>query len=179
MIIDSETWIKESPALYDLAKQIAEYYRQELEREKAVASGQLKSFDWDVELQDSDLLLAFQLPKHWHYIENGRDKSRVRKGNPFLYEVLKTWIQDKGLSQGVVEDNKFAHALAKAIHKSGYFRDGGGNNIGGKHVLEHAMQNAESLRNKFVDTAASIVGSSVSRDVLVELDGIKTVKIKL
>lgn len=125
--------------LYDVCKKIADLYRQKLDDVGAVAEGHLKNFSWDIEYQNSQFSLYFNLEEYWKWVEEGRPPTKTSGWNEPI-EDLKRWIQVKHLvprpnSKGKVPTiDQQAYAIYMKITREGYQ---------GRQPLEKAMQSAD------------------------------------
>lgn len=172
-MVDNNNWITFSPQLYDIGKKLADLYRLELEKAGAVATGNLKNFDYDVKLDQDTLKLVFTLPDYYYYIESGRGPTK-RGENGVLVRAIYEWIQDKGITPKPITrkngkkytptQKQLAYAIAKTIHKEGYFRPG----HHGKKPLEIAMDygKQQGLKDQFLQTVGQMLGREIHDEIL-------------
>lgn len=150
-------------ALYDVASQIADLYRQTLEEVGAVAEGKLKNFDWNIEFDGNTFNLYFNLEEYWKWIEDGRPPS-YSDGWSDPIEDLKRWIQVKQLvprpatSGKIPKIENVAYAIYMKITKEGYQ---------GRRPLEKAMEKADSsgLTDRLADELTRLLEQQVDEDV--------------
>lgn len=170
-MIDTQLFQEYSPELYDLAKQIAESYRDELKRNNIVASGDLVHFRWDIELESDGLRLVFYLPHYWRYPEFGRRETK-NGGNGAVVRAIRQWIEDKGITptartgkngrKYIPTKNQLAFLIARKIHAVGYY----GNSHYGKNPLETALNQSNGLFSKFTATASKIITGQIEQEIL-------------
>lgn len=120
--MDMNKFIEHSPELYDLAREVAQVYRNTLRDRGAVASGDLKNFKYDVEPTEKGLDVIFKLPKHWKWIEYGRPPTTDKpdRGPKRLIDIIKEWMDMKGITPYKMSRDNFAKFITKRIHKHGY-----------------------------------------------------------
>ncbi len=87
------------------------------------ASGQWpKGLDGFIKHNTSNIKVGMFGYRYTGALENGRKKTRstAAKGNPTLVEIIRKWIDDKGLTpkKGSTKD-KMASGIAYNIHKNG------------------------------------------------------------
>lgn len=172
-MINQEIWIENSPELYNIAEKLANLYRLEIEKAGAVATGSLKNFNYDVKLDQDTLKLVFTLPDYYYYIESGRGPTK-RGENGVLVKAIYEWIQDKGITPKPITrkngrkyqptQKQLAYAIAKTIHREGYFRPG----HHGKKPLELAMNygKQQGLKDQFLQTVGQMLGREVHDELL-------------
>lgn len=172
-MINQEIWIEKSPELYNIAEKLANLYRLELEKAGAVATGNLKNFNYDVKLDQDMLKLVFELPDYYYYIESGRKPTKRGEGG-VLVKAIYEWIQDKGITPKPITrkngrkyqptQKQLAYAIAKTIHREGYFRPG----HHGKKPLEQAMNygQQQGLKDQFLQTVGQMLGREVHDEIL-------------
>lgn len=173
-MINQEIWIEKSPELYNIAEKLADLYRLEIEKAGAVATGNLKNFNYDIKLDQDTLKLVFTLPDYYYYIESGRRPTK-RSENGVLVKAIYEWIQDKGITPRPKIDRKtgrkytptpkqLAYAIANTIHREGYFRPG----HHGKKPLEQAMNfgKQQGLKDQFLQTVGEMFGREIHDELL-------------
>lgn len=139
-----------TPELYDIARQLALAYKNELINVNAVATGNLSNFDWDIQRTGNSIKLVFFLPEYWQFIEEGRNKTRVG-GTGQVRNSIKDWIRVKGIkpypdSNGRTPTmDQLAYLISRKIHNKGFE---------GRQPLRKAMQSNKSLLDKFSEIAA-------------------------
>lgn len=171
-MVNQDLFIKESPALYNTGKQIADAYRNELRAANAIGQGDLINFDYDVKMNDGSISLVYYLPSYWYFIENGRQPT-VNGGSGEVFEKIKEWIQNKGIEPWVKYETKegkkvmatlsdMTFAITKSIHNNGFFKP----NHQGKHCLENSLRATETLQNEFSETAGRMLGKDFENFVV-------------
>lgn len=172
-MINQDKFIEYSPQLYDIGKKLADLYRLEIEKAGAVATGNLKNFNYDVKLDQDTLKLVFTLPEYYYYIESGRKPTKRGEGG-VLVKAIYEWIQDKGITPKPITrkngrkyqptQKQLAYAIAKTIHREGYFRPG----HHGKKPLEQAMNygKQQGLKDQFLQTVGQMLGREIHDEIL-------------
>jgi hypothetical protein len=156
MKINTETWVEESPHLYDLGRDIANAYKNQLRKDDAVASGDLVNFKWDIVNTPDSLKLQFTLPFYWKYIENGRGPT-IRSGNGSLRKSITEWIQDKGIvvpPKMTIEQLSFL--ISRKIHREGYE---------GRECLKKAKIKSKPLIEDFVNTIVKLYNNDIYKEI--------------
>ena len=163
--MDQEKFIEHSPALYDLGRDIANAYKNEIERVGAVASGDLRDFNWDVQLTENGLALVFQLPDYWREVEFGRGPTQKPQGN-IVQKQIEKWIRMKGIhpmqrmgknGPYTPSEKGLAYLIARKIHKEGFK---------GRHPLEHALTASRPMLDDFGREAGAILGDEMVEAIL-------------
>lgn len=159
MKINAETWVEQSPHLYDLGRDIANSYKNELRKDNAVASGDLVNFKWDIVNTPDSIKLQFTLPFYWKYVENGRGPT-IRKGispNGSLRKSITEWIQDKGIvvpPKMTIE--QLSYLISRKIHREGYE---------GRECLKKAKIKSKPLIEDFVNTIVKIYNNDIYKEI--------------
>lgn len=151
-------------SLYNVAEEIINNYKEQLEIDNAVASGDLlNSIEWNIVQKDENTLtLEMSLFDYWFYVEYGRNPTQSQST---VWETpiqdISNWIINK-IKRGKLipkpnqeipttqkEIRKVAYAIVQKIHKFGYY----GYNVEGKHSLEKSLQKSENeqLFERFVN----------------------------
>ena len=150
--------------LYDVCKKIADLYRQKLDDVGAVAEGNLKNFSWDIEYQNNQFSLYFNLEEYWKWIEEGRAPTKTSGWDTHI-EDLKRWLQIKHLvprpdSKGRVPTiDQQAYAIYMKITREGYE---------GRHPLEQAMDDADE--QGLIDELTNRLYDALSADLDKEIE---------
>lgn len=106
---------------FDLAGQLADMYRKELDKSGSVASGKLRSFTWSTDFNGTSLELYFDLPSYYIFIEEGRNPTTTSEGG-VLYPRIRAWLDQKGITPRHGTRDSLARAITRVIHERGYFR---------------------------------------------------------
>ena len=148
--MDMNAFIEHSPQLYDIGREIAQAYRNELRDKGAVASGDLKNFKWDVEMTHYGIDLLFYLPDYWRYIEYGRGATSPNPvlGQRRLKDILLDWIDNKGISHPNISKESLAFLIARKIHTTGYKA---------RHPLQNAINVTRPLQERFTELVSDIL----------------------
>lgn len=139
---------KNYAVVYDICEKIAEEYRNQLEDAKAVASGELKNFTWDIDWGNGRFQLILNLPEYWYYVEEGRKPTKQKGGWETSLEDIKKWIMFKHLVPSPDRNGKVptldqqACAIRTKIHEEGY---------DARHPLEKAMDKSDPLIDQLVE----------------------------
>ncbi len=71
-------------------------------------------------MEISDYELTIYGSEIFRYVETGRGPSRKRGSGESLYERIKQWIKDKGITpDGDISDDSLAFLIARKIHNEG------------------------------------------------------------
>lgn len=117
-LLDKDT---DLTSLYDDVQTLANMYCSELDRTDSVASGKLRSFDWNIDFDGSELNVYFLLPDYWRFIEFGRGATTQSQGG-ILYQKILEWIAVKNIVPRHGTRDSLARAITRKIHQEGYFR---------------------------------------------------------
>lgn len=166
-MIDTEKFKLYSPKLYNIGQALADKYRAWLVQTKAVASGTLKNFKWNIKSDQNGLKLVFYLPSYWRYIEFGRRKT-VNGGDGSVRRKIREWIDIKGIQPKKKGDytptrDELADMITRSIHRRGYKP---------RKPLQSAISENKSLEQEFVNTAAKIFTGDI-KEMLLELNTTK------
>ncbi len=145
--------------LYDLTKQLADLYRNELININAVASGKLVNFTTGIDWDGEKLNVYFNLPHYWGAIEWGR-RPTEKASEPHLFDAILNWVKLKGITARDGKDQtSLAWAITKKIHKQGFF----GADHHGKKPLATALERArgEGLLKEIVTCVADGYGNQI------------------
>lgn len=172
-------------ALYNVAEEIIQNYKEQLEIDNAVASGDLlNSIEWNIVQKDENTLtLEMSLFDYWFYVEYGRNPTQSQST---VWETpiqdISNWIINK-IKRGKLipkpnqeipttqkEIRKVAYAIVQKIHKFGYY----GYNVEGKHSLEKSLQRSEE--EKLIERFAIALTQPLCGEVVSELNKIETRK---
>ena len=159
--------ISDETAIYTLADELAQLYKQKMEQAGVVAHGELRDaadmwvFDWKGET----LQLTFRLPEHWYYVEQGRKPTSGttdKKWDDPIGDIV-SWMQVKHVVPRVRQTAKrrattrppdpyrqAAAAIVHKIHRQGFYTP----NHHGQYLLEEAVNESnikDSLVGQLVD----------------------------
>lgn len=121
--------------LTHLASKLADLYRSQLRNGNHVSSGKLINFQEEITIDDERLLITFNLPHYWKYIEEGR-----KPGKQPPISAIQTWIENKGIvpygtSSKVPNTKQLAFVIARSIGKKG---------IPGKYPLKKTLESPQT-----------------------------------
>lgn len=164
--------------LYDVAAELVQMYKQELELQRVNASGDLsRSLDYDVDFDENDIVLYFIYNSYGYYINEGRRPTGSGGGQTWTNSLqdIENWIQNK-ISRGwwIPRNNKpiprtpqeiksVAWVIRRSIHNSGFYKP----NHHGLHILEQVLQKAEAsgLIDKMIDNIVQAYDNQVSIEI--------------
>lgn len=166
--------------VYNGAKKLVDYYKKLLEEKKIDASGKLsRTADFDVELNDKDVVVYFILESYSHYVEYGRKQSTGRFGSwSTKYKDIENWLRQKIARGSFVpksghpiphsdsEIKRVAGAIVHKITTKGFY----GYDSHGLHPLKETLDYAEAsgILDEMID---SIVGE-YEKEIDVKLEEI-------
>lgn len=149
--------------LYDGVAKLANLYRNELINANLVASGKLVSFTTDISWNGQQLVVYFNLPSYYIFPEEGRKKT-VKADGTKLVDIIRRWIDQKGINPADGDKDSLAYAITSRIHKEGYFRPGSY----GKHPLRNALDKAQN--DGTIDNMVSTVTDGLGNEIKVSLN---------
>lgn len=140
--------------LYNISEQIINNYKQQLEKDNAVASGNLiNSIEWNIVQKDENTLtLEMSIAEYFVWVELGRrpTQSNTNSWNNPINDIS-NWIINK-IKRGKLipkpnqeipttqkQIQQVSYAIVNKIHKYGYYDY----NSQGKHSLEKSLQKSE------------------------------------
>ena len=141
--------------IYNYANQIVQMYRDNLQKEKVDASGQLsRTADFDLDFDNFHVTIYLILESYWYYIEKGRNKSTGKFGRwANKYADIENWVRNK-IARGTFiptgghtiprtdkEIKSVSYLIARKITRLGFY----GTDHHGKHILERTMDEVEKL----------------------------------
>lgn len=164
--------VSDSTKLYQLIKDLLDAYKANIEKENAVASGDLKNAatyeanKWLLRWKGETLQLVLILPEHWKNIEEGRPPTQRSEGG-VLYPAILEWVKVKRIvpradpkTHKVPKIESVAWAITKKIHKKGYFDP----DHHGKYPLKTAIEKTD-----IVKAFATALADQFNRIIKVEL----------
>lgn len=168
---------KDLTKIYDLSKQMLDYYRHLLEVEKIDASGTLsRTADFDVEFDDFHIAVYFILESYWYYVEKGRNRSTGKFGTwSTKVADIEKWLREKIARGSFVPSSghtiprtdkdikSVSFLIARKITNLGYY----GVMHEGKHPLENTLKEAETAG--ILDEMVEIVMDAFDKMVELEL----------
>lgn len=173
-------------ALYNVAEEIIERYKLELETQDIKGSGALiDSIKWNIIEKDSNtLILEMQLLDYWYYTEYGRQPTSSQStvwDNPV--EDISNWLiskktrgkliprADKPIPTTETEIKKVAYAIVQKIHKYGYY----GRNSQGKHSLQNTLNQCKA--DGTIERFCYALCGAYAEEIKTELNSLKIRKI--
>ena len=141
--------------LYDYANRIVQMYRENLNKEKVDASGQLsRSLDFDLDFDEYHVTIYLILESYYRYVEVGRNRSTGKFGRwANKYADIERWVRQK-IARGTFvpshghtiphtdsEIKSVSYLIARKITRLGFY----GSDHHGKHILERTMDEVEKL----------------------------------
>ena len=160
--------------LYNLAEQLVDMYRDELEAQRVNASGSLSdtaTFDFD--FNENDITLYFVLNSYYWYLEHNRRPTGGGSGQKWANPVgdISEWIRNK-IKRGwfIPRNNKpiprtdkeikqVAYAIVKKINAEGYT---------GYHILQDVLNRAD--QSGLLDRMVQSVVGQYDEEIAVELN---------
>ena len=155
--MNMDAFIEHSPKLYDLAREVAEVYRNELRDRGAVAQGDLKNFKYDVEPTERGVDVVFNLPEYWKWIEYGRPPTTAtpKRGPKKLRDLIKEWLETKGINPYKISRDGLAYLITRKIHKTGYKA---------RHPLQQAMLMTRIQQERMADIVCEIMLEDIKKE---------------
>ena len=141
--------------IYDYANKIVQMYRDNLNKEKVDASGQLsRTADFDLDFDEYHVTVYLILESYYHYIEVGRQRSTGKWGSwRNKYADIENWLRNKIARGSFIptgghtiphtekEIKSVSYLIARKITRMGYY----GTTSMGKHPLQNAIEEADRL----------------------------------
>ena len=141
--------------IYDYANKIVQMYRDNLNKEKVDASGQLsRTADFDLDFDEYHVTVYLILESYYHYIEVGRQRSTGKWGSwRNKYADIENWLRNKiargsfiptgghSIPRTDKEIKSVSYLIARKITRLGFY----GTTHMGKHPLQNAIEEADRL----------------------------------
>lgn len=162
--------------LYDIAKQIVDAYRTNLEKDGYDPNGNLVNFKWTVQFENNTFLLKFMIPKEWKWAEFGREPGpyplNSNRGLGWV-KSIKNWIAVKNIApknpKNLPQDKareQMAWAITKKIQKEGFQ---------GKHSLTRTLFEEDAVIEALATEMTKILGTEITDDLIHIADGLQTI----
>lgn len=134
----------------DWADELIDRIRVEMHNKNVDASGNLsESLEYVIENEDDGTHVKVLAANYFIYAEGGRTAGKT----PYNFvDILKQWIEDKGLSVNPKQDSKFAFLIARKIRQYGSkrYRDNKPVDVLSKSMSEMTPKLNELLTNEIV-----------------------------
>lgn len=169
--------------MYDIARQIAELYRDNIKVSGVSASKSLERFTWNFNYKDNSFVLTYDLPEHWKWVEEGRNPTLHRKTkwvDP-INDIIR-WMKLKkivpkpryrrtkhGNTRYIPTEKQMAYAIVHKIHKRGWYDP----NHQGKHLLENSLKMAEN--EGLIAELVNVISKRLEKEIEVEMSSIVNV----
>lgn len=166
-------------SFYDGAAELVQMYKDELERQRVSASGELsRSVDFDVDYDENDITLYFNMAVWWYYVEKGRRPTGSGGGQTWTNSVqeIEQWMRNK-MSRGWFvprRNNKIprtdkeiksvAYAIVRKIHREGFYSP----NHQGLHILQQVLDRAEA--SGLIDKMVQNIVEQYDKDITVQIE---------
>lgn len=166
--------------MYDIAREIAELYRQNIKMSGVTASGSLERFTWNFQYKNNSFILTYDLPEHWKWVEEGRNptKDRKTKWRDPIGDITK-WMRlkkiaprpmykrtKKGNVRYIPTEKQMAFMIVRKIHKRGWYDP----NHQGKHLLRNSLQMAED--DGLIQELVNVIAKRIEKEIEVNMNSI-------
>lgn len=118
-----------------LVDKLAELYRYQLKENDINATGNLSSFDYDIEFDDKSFRVYFNLEEYWKWVEYGRRAGKQPPIDPIYNWIKVKPIVPKPKNGKIPTQRQLAFAISKSIGEHG---------TEGKHPLKNALGSIEA-----------------------------------
>lgn len=166
--------------IYNYANRIVQMYRNNLDKEKVDASGQLsRTADFDLDFDEYHVTIYLILESYYHYIEVGRQRSTGKWGAwSTKYADIENWLRQKITHGSFIpshghtiprtdsEIKSVSYLIARKITRLGFY----GTDHHGKHILERTLDEVE--RAGILDDIIDEIVDAYSKRIEVELEKI-------
>lgn len=144
--------LNEITDIKNICQQIADVYKDKMDKADYDKQGQLYNFTWVTEVNGSLFELYFNLPDYWIYAEEGRKPGKF----PPPDAILK-WIQYKKLipstNNKVYTTNQLVYVISRKIALHG---------TEGKHLLQ---QTIDETYNTLVDQLVEAIANELEKEI--------------
>jgi len=134
----------------DWADELVQRIKVEMHNKGLDASGNLSSsLEYVIENEDDGTHIKVLANNYFIYAEGGRTAGKT----PYNFvDILKQWIEDKGLSVNPKQDSKFAFLIARKIRQYGSkrYRENKPADVLSKPMSEMTPRLSELLENRLV-----------------------------
>lgn len=166
--------------IYNYANRIVQMYRNNLNKEKVDASGQLsRTADFELDFDEYHVTIYLILESYYHYIEVGRQRSTGKFGSwSTKYADIERWLRQK-IARGTFvpshghtipttdkEIKSVSYLIARKVTRFGFY----GMHHEGKHILERTLDEVE--RAGILDDIIDEIVDAYSKRIEVELEKI-------
>lgn len=166
--------------IYNYANRIVQMYRNNLDKEKVDASGQLsKTADFDLDFDEYHVTIYLILESYYQYIEVGRNRSTGKFGSwSTKYADIERWLRQK-IARGTFvpshghtipttdkEIKSVSYLIARKVTRFGFY----GMHHEGKHILERTLDEVE--RAGILDDIIDEIVDAYSKRIEIELEKI-------
>ena len=166
--------------IYNYANLIVQMYRDNLNKEKVDASGQLsRTADFDLDFDEYHVTIYLILESYYHYIEVGRQRSTGKWGSwRNKYADIERWLRQKIARGSFIpshghtiprtdkEIKSVSYLIARKITTLGFY----GKDHHGKHILERTLDEVEKLG--ILDSIIDSIVDAYDKRVDIELEKI-------
>lgn len=118
-----------------LVDKLAELYRHQLKENDINATGNLSSFDYDIEFDDKSFRVYFNLEEYWKWVEYGRRAGKQPPIDPIYNWIKIKPIVPKPRNGKIPTQRQLAFAISKSIGEHG---------TRGKHPLKNTLGSIEA-----------------------------------
>lgn len=166
--------------IYNYANRIVQMYRNNLDKEKVDASGQLsRTAAFDLDFDEYHVTIYLILESYYHYIEVGRQRSTGKFGSwSSKYADIENWLRQK-IARGTFvpshghtiprtdkEIKSVSYLIARKVTRFGFY----GTDHHGKHILERTLDEVE--RAGILDDIIDEIVDAYSKRIEIELEKI-------
>ena len=141
----------------DICQQIADVYKNKMQKAGYDQQGGLMNFTWETEYKDNLFVLYFNLPDYWIYAEEGR-----RPGKFPPPDAILKWIQFKRLvptSRGgkIPTTKQLVYLISKKIALHG---------TEGKHLLQETIDETyDTLVDQLVEAISEQLEEEIEKEI--------------
>lgn len=172
--------------LYDIGEQIINNYKEQLDLDNVIASGELvNSIDWNIVQKDENTLtLEMTILERYIWVEFGRlpTSNNTTKWVDSVGDIERWYINKMKRGKLIPKPNqeipttqkeirKVAYAIVNKIHRFGFY----GYNSEGKHSLGKSLQ--KSVNEGLIDKFINGISQDFADQIKVELNKLSIRKI--